>query len=409
MKKITLIFTLFIVFTLSYSCKEESNNLEASIAKNSIVVPSSLNWSERMAQSVMHRFSEAWQAENADKPEWDYKIGLLLTSFEQLYRKTKEEKYKTYILSYTNKMIQDDGSILNYDFNSFNIDLINPGKILFFAYEQTNDNKYLKALETLRKQLEEHPRTNSGGFWHKKIYPYQMWLDGLYMGAPFYARYNVDFENGDKLDDVVHQFNEIQAHLVDEKTGLLYHGWDESKQMDWADDATGRSPGFWGRSLGWYMMAMVDALDYFPENDKGREKILGYLVQLTNALIPFQGDNGLWNQVPNKPATNGNYGEASSTAMFTYSIAKAVRNGYLPQKYLGHAKLAYDGLLNELVKVDANGEVHITKVCGSAGLGGNPYRDGTYNYYTNELVITDNLHGLGPFILASIEMEDLKS
>lgn len=395
----------FIGFLACTPEKEENSEQEES--SEQILVSSDQFWSERMAQSVMHRHSEAWMTENEEAAEWDYKIGLLLTSFEKLYEKTKEEKYQSYIVAYGNKMIAEDGTIADYKSENYNIDMINPGKILFNLHEHTQNEKYLLALQTLRKQLDDHPRTNAGGFWHKKIYPYQMWLDGLYMGTPFYARYNLTYENGDKMEDIIHQYNEIQAHLLDEETGLLYHGWDESKQMDWADKTTGRSPGFWGRSLGWYMMAMVDVLDYIPADHPGRTTIIGYLNDLSAALITFQDESGLWYQVPDQAGKEGNYLEASSSSMFVYSLLKGVRKGYISSSYQENAEDAYAGIIKELIKVEPTGEIHIHQTCGSAGLGGNPYRDGTYSYYTNEEIVTDDLHSLGPFILASLEIEAL--
>lgn len=370
-----------------------------------VVISTSLPWSERMAQSVMHRHSEAWMIENEAAAEWDYKVGLLLTSFEKLYERTKKEKYLDYIVAYGNTMIADDGTIADYQLDKYNIDMVNPGKILFNLLDKTQDQKYLLAMQTLRKQLDGHPRTNAGGFWHKKIYPYQMWLDGLYMGTPFYARYNVTYENGDKIEDIVHQYDVIQGHSLDEKTGLLFHGWDESMQMDWADKTTGRSPGFWGRALGWYMMAMVDVLDYIPADHPGRATINGYLNDLSEALVTFQDDSGLWYQVPDQAGREGNYLEASSSSMFVYAMLKGVRKGYLPAAYQQNAQNAYAGILKELIKVDPDGEIHIHQTCGSAGLGGNPYRDGTYDYYVNEKIEVDDPHGLGPFILASLEIE----
>lgn len=175
--------------------------------------------------------------------------------------------------------------------------MINSGKILFLLYDESKDEKYFKAMEQLRKQLEEHPRTTEGGFWHKNIYPSQMWLDGLYMGAPFYAQYTVEFEEGKNLDDVAKQFEIIQKHTVDKETGLLFHAWDESKKQKWADKVTGKSPNFWSRSLGWYAMALVDALDYFPEDHPKQQELISYLNNLAEALFKVQHESGLWYQV----------------------------------------------------------------------------------------------------------------
>ncbi|WKL49481.1 glycoside hydrolase family 88 protein [Flavobacterium pectinovorum] len=370
-----------------------------------IIISKDLKWSERMALSIMKRALIAWQVDNNEKTKWDYKIGLLMTSFEKLHKKTNNPVYADYIKGYAETVINSSGEILNYKLEDYNIDNINAGKMLFDLYSRTKDNRYLTALQTLRKQLETHPRTNSGGFWHKKIYPYQMWLDGLYMGAPFYAQYTATFDNGKDLDDVAKQFEQVHLHTIDKKTGLLFHAWDESKQMPWANKETGTSPNFWSRSIGWYMMALVDVLDYVPKDHPKRKELIGYLNEISTAVAKYQDTSGLWFQVTDAGKKEGNYQEASGTEMFVYAFAKGVNKGYLPAKYKKLAEKGFDGIVKNLIKVDEDGEIHITQVCASAGLGGNPYRDGSYEYYIKEKIKIDNSHGLGPFILAAVELE----
>jgi unsaturated rhamnogalacturonyl hydrolase len=370
-----------------------------------IIISKDLKWSERMALSVMKRAPIAWQVDNNEKTKWDYKIGLLMTSFEKLYKKTNNPVYADYIKGYAETVINSSGEILNYKLEDYNIDNINAGKMLFDLYSRTKDNRYLTALQTLRKQLETHPRTNSGGFWHKKIYPYQMWLDGLYMGAPFYAQYTATFDKGKDLDDVAKQFEQVHLHTIDKKTGLLFHAWDESKQMPWANKETGTSPNFWSRSIGWYMMALVDVLDYMPKEHPKRKELIGYLNEISTAVAKYQDTSGLWFQVTDAGKKEGNYLEASGSEMFVYAFAKGVNKGYLPEKYKKLALKGFDGIVKNLIKVDEDGEIHITQVCASAGLGGNPYRDGSYEYYIKEKIKIDNSHGLGPFILAAVELE----
>lgn len=406
-RKFDHLISLFIlVFFVVLGCKSEGKKSDVASKADavSMEISDSLPWSERMAQSIMKRHPEAWHAENDSVGEWDYKTGLLLTAFEKLYERTGNQKYFEYIKGYADDFIDSTGNIQDYKIEYYNIDLVNSGKILFNLYDQTNDERYLKALQTLRKQLETHPRTPSGGFWHKKIYPDQMWLDGLYMGAPFYARYTTEFENGDKLNDVAHQFELIWEHTLDKKTGLLYHAWDESKKMDWADKETGQSPNFWSRAMGWYAMALVDVLDYFPEDHPKREVLITQLNQLSLAVLKFQDESGLWYQVTDMGGREGNYLEASGSCMFTYAFAKGAANGYLSERFKDAAEKGFDGIVERLIKVDENGQVHITQICGSAGLGGNPYRDGSYEYYINEPIKTDNLHGTAPFILAAFAL-----
>jgi len=371
----------------------------------SSAISKDLKWSDRMALSVIKRAPLAWQVDNNEKPKWDYKLGLLMTSFEKLYQKTNNPIYADYIKAYGETVINPSGEILNYKLEDYNIDYVNPGKFLFELYKRTNDNRYLTAMQTLRRQLETHPRTNSGGFWHKKIYPYQMWLDGLYMGTPFYARYTVEFDNGKDLDDVAKQFEQIQLHTLDKKTGLLFHAWDESKQMPWADKETGTSPNFWSRSIGWYMMALIDVLDYMPKEHPKRKELMEYLNDISKAVAKYQDKSGLWYQVTDAGNKQGNYLEASGSEMFVYAFAKGANKGYLPLSYKKLAVKGFNAITQKLITVDEDGEIHITQVCASAGLGGNPYRDGSFEYYIKEKIKTDNSHGLGPFILAALEVE----
>jgi unsaturated rhamnogalacturonyl hydrolase len=231
-----------------------------------------------------------------------------------------------------------------------------------------------------------------------------MWLDGLYMGQPFYARYTVEYENGKNLEDVAKQFELIQKHALDSKTGLLYHGWDESKAMDWADKQTGCSPNFWSRSLGWYAMALVDVLDYFPQEHPKQKELVQYLNQLAVALVKVQDASGLWYQVTDRGDKEGNYLEASGSAMFAYAFAKGANKGYLPAEYKDVANKAFEGLTRDLIKIGENGEVIITQACAVAGLGGNPYRDGSFEYYVNERKKDNDPKATGPFILAALEL-----
>ncbi|WP_237705650.1 glycoside hydrolase family 88/105 protein [Croceivirga radicis] len=389
---------------LVIACKDVKKETLPARDEPKVLVSQELPWSERMALSIMQRNPKAWQTENDSIPKWNYKIGLLCTAYEQLYKRTQDDTYLGYIQDYAEAIIDSTGIIYGYEMQEYNIDMINSGKMLFWLYNKTKDVRYKKALDQLRAQLIGHPRTPSNGFWHKKIYPNQMWLDGLYMGAPFYAQYNTVFKEGDKLDDIAHQFELIWEKTYDAETGLLFHAWDESKQMAWADKTTGKSPNFWSRSLGWYVMALVDVLDFFPANHPKRPVLEQQLVQLSAAILKFQDDKGVWYQVPNLPDRTGNYLESSGTCMFAYAFAKGSQKGYLSKEYLTIANTIFDGIVKEFITVEPNGLVNINKVCKSAGLGGNPYRDGSFEYYMSEPVVTNNLHGTGPFILAANQL-----
>ncbi len=393
---------LVLVLLFCISCKGVAQNQVNTTRNNTI--STQLKWSERMALSIMKRHPQSYQIDDKKVPQWDYVHGVVLNSFEVLYKKTKDQKYYDYIKSYADATIDANGAIESYQFDSYNIDMITAGSILFNLYKTSKDSRYLTTMQQLRKQIEEQPRTASGGFWHKKIYPNQMWLDGLYMGEPFYAQYTVTFENGSKLNDIAKQFELIQQYATDAKTGLLYHAWDESRQMSWADKITGTSPNFWSRSMGWYVMALVDILDYFPKNHPKQKELVGYLNAIANSLEKFQDKSGLWYQVTDKGGSEGNYLESSGSSMFAYALAKGANKGYLPKKFKAIANKAFDGLTTQLIKVDLNGEIIITQACAVAGLGGNPYRDGSYLYYVNERKKDNDPKATGPFILAALEL-----
>jgi len=391
-----------VIFLFFTSTVMKAQNMAS---QKEIILSDQSKWSERMAFSIMRTYPEAWQIDNHPAPKWDYKIGMILTAYEKLYHQTKNQKYFDYIKGYADTFVNETGAIKNFDPTNHSLDNINAGKILFGVYDKTKEEKYLTALKTLRKNFDDYPRTPSGGFWHKKIYPNQMWLDGLYMGEPFYARYNSAFEGGEKLNDVALQFELLHDHAFDKKTNLYFHAWDESKQMPWANKITGTAPNIWLRALGWYGMALVDVLDYFPKDHPKQKELVHYLNELATAVTKYQDKSGLWYQVPNLQTQKGNYLEASGSSMLVYFLAKGVNKGYLPSKFQIVANNGFNGLISKLIKVDKDGKIHITEVCASAGLGGNPYRDGSFEYYINEKITVDNSHGLGAFLLAAIELD----
>ncbi|MGB5292880.1 MAG: glycoside hydrolase family 88 protein [Lysobacterales bacterium] len=359
-----------------------------------------------LASQQIERFPDPWLMRKSDgEYAWSYTHGLVLLGMEQLFKQRGDESYADYIQSYADHFIDAEGNIDTFKITEFNIDSINAGKMLFFLYQHTGDNRYRLAMDTLREQLEWQPRTHSGGFWHKRKYPWQIWLDGLYMAQPFYAQFEILFgEDPSVFDDIVSQFVVIERKTRDEETGLLYHGWDESGLQQWADDETGLSPGHWSRAMGWYAMAIVDTIEHLPEAHEGRQVLGAIMARLVEALIPYQHESGLWYQVTNQGNRAGNWLEASGSAMFTYAIAKGVRLGILNEQLFAVAKKGYAGLLKKIVSIDEEGKVHVNDICRSAGLGGTPYRDGTYEYYISTDRVSDDAHGIGSFLLAASEM-----
>ncbi|HZM98228.1 MAG TPA: glycoside hydrolase family 88 protein [Pyrinomonadaceae bacterium] len=358
--------------------------------------------SEQAAATAM---TALWR-ESGYPAKWTYDHGLVLKGIERVWINTGDKQYFDFIKRSMDHFVADDGSIRTYSQDEYNIDNILPGRNLLFLYKATREEKYKKAAALLREQLKTHPRTSEGGFWHKKIYPSQMWLDGLYMGEPFYAEYAVTFNEPAAFDDIAKQFILMERHSRDDKTGLLYHGWDESKQQRWANPQTGRSPNFWGRAMGWYAMALVDTLDYFPEKHKQRAELVAILNRLAQAVARYQEPrSGLWYQVLDKGTAKGNYLESSAACMFVYALAKGVRDGHLPDSYMQVARNGYSGILREFVKTDAHGQLNLEGTVNVGGLGGNPYRDGSYEYYLSEKVVTNDPKGIGALLLAAAEME----
>jgi unsaturated rhamnogalacturonyl hydrolase len=356
-------------------------------------------WSVRMADSMIERHSPG-------AARWHYEHGLLLMAIERVWRATGEARFWKHVKETVDLFVEPDGTIRTYDLEEYNLDQINPGKVLFPLHQATGDERYKRAIEHLRRQLASQPRTRSGGFWHKQIYPYQMWLDGIYMACPFYAQYGRTFDEPAAFDDVAHQITLIERRVRDPETGLLYHAWDERGQQRWANPATGCSPHFWGRAMGWYAMALVDVLDYFPPDHQRRAEIVAILGRVAEAAAKVQDEaTGLWYQVLDQGGRAGNYLEASASCMFTYAIAKAVRKSELHADWLAVARRGYQGLLRDLITVDEQGLVTLERTCAVAGLGGDPYRDGCFEYYVSEKVRPNDYKGVGPFILASLELE----
>lgn len=405
MKKITIV--ILVVFGLFSSCKKEVKKADT---KEDLVVSKDLKWSERMALSEINRFPDPTLIDFNKKPKWTYTPGLVLQAISRVYDQNNDQKLLDYIYKYTDKIIAEDGAIKTYKLSNYNLDMIKSGDIIYYLYNKKNEAKFLKVMDTLHKQLQGQPTTSEGGYWHKKIYPYQMWLDGVYMAEPFHAKYATTIIKDEQVrndiyNHIVKQFDLIEKYNKDKTTGLYFHGWDESKEQRWANKETGLSQHFWSRGMGWYSMALVDVLDYLPKEHEGYSRIIAYLNGLAEAIVKYQdAKTGTWYQVVDLPNREGNYIEATGTSMFTYTLAKGVKKGYLPNKYLENADKAYQGILDNFISVEENGIVNLNRCCAVAGLGGNPYRDGSFEYYIGEKIRSNDPKGTGPFIMASLEL-----
>jgi unsaturated rhamnogalacturonyl hydrolase len=368
-------------------------------------VNAQLDQAEKLIATSMKLWPDSFGAKAGGKARWSYDQGVILKGVEGAWKLTGNGAYFNYIQHSMDFYVREDGSIYDYKHDEFNIDHINNGKLLLLLYRVTGKEKYKKAIDLLRSQLKTHPRTYEGGFWHKKIYPNQMWLDGLYMGQPFFAEYAATFHDDKAFDDITRQFVLMEQHARDNKTGLLFHAWDASKEQLWANKTTGQSPHVWARAMGWYGMAMVDVLDYFPKNHPGRDSIIKILNRYAIAVLANQDKTtSVWYDILDMPRKPKNYIEASASSMFVYTLLKGIRKGYLPATYAVAAKKGYTGLLSNFIKVD-NGQTNLHGTVSVSGLGGKPYRDGSFDYYMSEPVVVNDAKGMGAFIQASVEME----
>lgn len=357
-----------------------------------------------MANKADQFIDEYLKKYNRYKDYWNYEDGCVLLGAKYLYEKTGDEKYFEFIEDYLKHFVMDDGTIAHYEMEKFNIDSINSGKILFFMYEKTGEQKYRDAIEFVMNRLRLHPRCSTGNFFHKEIYPNQIWLDGLYMAQPFYMEYETKFENKEKYNDIIEQFQNVQKYLYCEEKGLCFHACDITKEAFWADDITGCSKNFWLRSMGWYLMALVDVMDKmsFQIYEQYRELQDIYKKMLKGILQYQDPETGLFYQVIDRSDVEGNYLETSGSAMIGYSILKACKMGILlKEKYQPIGEKIVESLLNVQLK-EVNGALALTGICSVAGLGPetNKRRDGSVEYYLSEPIVSDDSKGVGPFMMA---------
>ncbi len=337
--------------------------------------------------------------------KWNYIDGCMITAVLSLYEMTGDKKYLDFADNFVGFFVQEDGSIKTYDPAEYNLDNINPSKNLFRLYDLTGKEKYRKAMDTARSQLDSMPRTGAGNFWHKNIYPHQVWLDGLYMAQPFYMEYERRYNKMKGCLDSFRQFKNVEELMKDEKTGLYYHGYDESREMYWADKETGKSPNFWLRALGWFTVALVDTAEAMDESMYYEYRYLQTMLEnLANALIPFQDESGMFYQIVDKKDDERNYLETSGTALIAYGLLKGVRLGYLPKRFEEMGKRAFDGITEKYLSRNEDGSPKLGGICLVAGLGGAQHRDGSLDYYFSEPVVENEAKGVAPLILAYTEI-----
>lgn len=337
------------------------------------------------------------------KPSFNYIDGCMMISLINLYKKTGEEKYFDFVKNYIDFFLTDDGDILYYDKEEYNLDNVNEGRVFFDLYEKTGDEKYKKAAYKLFNQLIDQPRTKEGNFWHKKIYPNQVWLDGLFMAQVFSYRFQANFGKGD-YSDVINQFRTVERVMKDSSTGLYYHGYDSSKKMFWCDER-GLSKNFWLRATGWYLAALSDVTSYM-EDGAVKTEFSAYLKNAVDSVLNFMDqDSGMFYQVINMADRPGNYLETSGSALIAYAILKGANSGVLDKSYLAVGKKIFDGIVNKYFK-ENNGVIELNGICLVAGLGpeSNLRRDGSFEYYISEPIVSTDAKGVAPFILAYVEL-----
>lgn len=373
-------------------------------AKKNDYLPVAQPLAQEIALSEMIHNPALWTCDGAEKPKWEYTPTLMARAFVELYDLTGDTAYLNHAQRFADQFIGADGTILTYKKSLYNMDRIQGGNFLILLNEIHPQPQYVTAIETLRDQLREQPRTEEGGFWHKQVYEHQMWLDGLFTGTTFYARYAAWKPEPEAWSDIARQFIIVDKHTR-KANGLNYHGWDESKQMGWSDPVTGCSNETWGRAEGWYVMALTDVLELMPEDQPERKELVAILNRVMEALLTVQDpETHLWYQVPDKGDQEGNYLESTCGAMYCYAMAKGARIGVLDKAYRDRAMQVLEGLKAHKIVTNEDGTLSLIDCCAVAGLGGNPYRDGTYAYYIHERIRKDDPKGVAPLILACIEL-----
>ena len=348
----------------------------------------------------------AWNMERVRQGKsahWNYIDGCMLNALLSLSESTGEPLFADFVLTFTDAFIADDGTIRTYDPSKFNLDDINEGRILFPLYQRTGQEKYRLAADRLARQLRDQPRTEEGNFWHKLIYPHQVWLDGIYMAQPFRALYEKHFGNGD-YSDIVKQIETVRARMFDPQKKLYYHGYDASKSVFWADPATGCSQNFWLRAIGWFATALADLLEIV--DDPAGDRLKPIFVELMEGIAPYADpETGMYYQVVDQGGREGNYLETSGSSMIAYAMLKGARLGVLSREYAALGQRTFDGILRRYLKAEGE-DVELGGICLVAGLGpaDNPRRDGSYAYYISEPVVKNDAKGVAPLVMCYTEI-----
>ena len=344
------------------------------------------------------------QGKSAD---WNYIDGCMLTALLSMSEITGDMRYFNFAEHFVDSFVAEDGTIRTYNMDKYNLDDVNEGRVLFPLYEKTHKEKYKKAAALLRKQLSEQPRTEEGNFWHKAIYPNQVWLDGLYMAQPFYALYEKHFGTAD-FSDMLRQIETVRAKMFDENKRLYYHGYDASRKAFWADPQTGCSRNFWLRSIGWFAVALADLIEIVPAG-AANDRLRAVFAELMEGTAHWaDGESGMYWQVVDQGGRDGNYLETSGSSMLAYAMLKGARLGVLPKEYAAKGEKTFRGIVKRYLSFTGS-DLNLGGICLVAGLGpeNNRRRDGSYEYYISEPVVENDAKGVAPFILCYTEIKRL--
>jgi unsaturated rhamnogalacturonyl hydrolase len=358
---------------------------------------------------LVEQLLEQYMAENTDySHRWHYIEGCILKAYLDNYARTGNDAYYSFVKQYIDGLYEGQEMIPSINVSYHNIDQIRMASILFTLYAREGDMKYKRVLDLLYNQLKTYPRTQSGSFWHKDNYPNQVWLDGLYMGQPFYVQYIKQFVESKDYSDTVNQFSNVRRFIYNVDKRLYHHAYDENRSMFWCDPVTGLSPHVWGRAVGWYVMALVDVLELLEGETADSGELQELLKETIDGMLPHQHSTGMWYQVPDRAGETDNYLESSGTLMLSYAILKGVRRGYLSGDYRSCGIAAFDGTLKQYLR-EENGQAKLGGICKSAGLGKHPetgvIRDGSYDYYVHgEKIVENNGHGVAPLLMAYNEI-----
>lgn len=339
-------------------------------------------------------------------PHWNYIDGCMITALLCAAEITGEEKYADFAERFIDYYVAEDGSIRGYSKEKYNLDDVNEGRVLFDLYKKTGKEKYKKAIFLLHEQLEKQPRTNTGNFWHKLIYPNQIWLDGLYMAQVFSVRFQKEFGGGD-YSDAVSQFKNVRRLMFDEEKKLYYHGCDCSKTAFWADKNTGCSKNFWLRAIGWFCISLIDNIDYLDDENAKKELCAIFSEAIDGIAQYADTETGMFWQVVDQGGRDGNYLETSGSSMIAYAMMKGARLGVIDGKYAAMGKKTFDGICEKYLSVNDSGELDLGGICLVAGLGpeDNRRRDGSYEYYVSEPIVNNDAKGVAPFVLCYTEVK----